>query len=73
MVFTLTFGDYMKAWQKAYDENVLDEALKLADDVKVISNDGVEIIAEVESFNVTTYIQYNSQTHVSCTCSQSAA
>ena len=58
----------MKAWEMMYDKDVLAEAMKLSEDVKIAENDGVQIIAEIESFKVTTYIQYNSPTHASCNC-----
>lgn len=58
----------MKAWERLYDSDVLDEAIDLADIVKIISNDGVEIIAQVEGFNVETYIQYKSPSYLSCNC-----
>ena len=60
----------MKAWEKWYSDEVLDEAKKLENSVKIVSNDGVEIIGEVENRRVTTYIQYNSPTHASCGCSK---
>ena len=59
----------MKAWEKLYEPDVLEEAINLADSVKIISNDGVEIIAEVENYKVKTYIQYNSPSYLSCSCS----
>ena len=59
----------MKAWEKLYEPDVLDQAIDLAADVKIISNDGVEIIAQVGDYNVTTYIQYNSPSYLSCNCS----
>ena len=58
----------MKAWEKMYDEDVLAQAMNIAEDVKIVENDGVQIIAEIESFKVTTYIQYNGPTHASCNC-----
>lgn len=65
------FDDKMKAWEQSYDEKVLNEALNIIGDVKIVHNDGIEIIAEIESFAVTTYIQYNGPTHASCNCSES--
>lgn len=58
----------MKAWEMMYDQDVLAEAMKLSEDVKIVENDGIQIIAEIESFKVTTYIQYNSPTYASCNC-----
>ena len=66
---TIKCGDKLKAWEKLYEPEVLEEAINLADSVKIISNDGVEIIAEVENHKVKTYIQYNSPSYLSCSCS----
>ncbi|WP_298525125.1 hypothetical protein, partial [uncultured Methanobrevibacter sp.] len=59
----------MKAWEKLYKEDVLNEAIELAEKVNVIENDGVEIIAKVDGFKVTTYIECNSPAYLSCGCS----
>lgn len=59
----------MKAWEKLYESDVLDEAINLADNVKIISNDGIEIIAPIDGFEVKTYIEYNSPSYLSCNCS----
>lgn len=58
----------MKAWEKQYKSEDLDEAIKLAENVSIISNDGVEIIAQVEDYRVKTYIQFQSPTYPSCSC-----
>lgn len=58
----------MKAWEKPYDVDVLEEAINLVDNVEIIQSDGVEFIAEIESFEVKTYIQYNSPTYTFCNC-----
>ena len=62
-------GDEMKAWEKLYRVKDLDEAVTLADNIKIISNDGVQIIAQVGDFKVETYIQYASPSCPSCSCS----
>lgn len=59
----------LKAWEKLYNEDDLNEAIDLAEKVSVIENDGVEIIAKVDGFNVTTYIECNSPAYLSCSCS----
>lgn len=62
----------MKAWELMYRKEVLDEGKTLVDDVKIISSDGVEIIGEIEGFEVKTYIEYNSPSYASCSCPQMA-
>lgn len=58
----------MKAWEKQYRSEDLDEAIELAQNVSVISNDGVQIIAQVGDCRVETYIQFQSPTYSSCSC-----
>lgn len=62
----------MKAWELMYNEDVLYEAKSISDNVKIIENDGTEIIGEIDGFKVTTYIEYNSPTYASCNCSEIA-
>lgn len=59
----------LKAWEKMYESSDLDEALKLVDRVSVKSSDGVQIIAQVEDFEVETIVEYNSPSYLSCSCS----
>ena len=59
----------MKAWEKQYEADVLNEAICLAEKVNIIENDGVEFIAKVDGFKVTTYIECKSPAYLSCTCS----
>ena len=58
----------MKAWEKLYKPEDLNEAVTLADNIKIISSDGVQIIAQVGDFKVETYIQYASPSYPSCSC-----
>ena len=58
----------MKAWEKLYKSEDLDEAIELAETVSIKSNDGVQIIAEVEDFRVETYMQFQTPTIPSCNC-----
>ena len=58
----------MKAWEKLYKLEDLDEAIELAENVSIKSNDGVQIIAEVEDFRVETYMQFQSPSYPSCNC-----
>lgn len=58
----------MKAWELMYSQDILNEARDLADDVKIVKNDGVEIVGEIDEFEVSTFIEYNSPSHVSCSC-----
>ncbi len=58
----------MKAWELMYDDEDLNEGHKLAGNVEIVENDGVEIIAKIETCTVKTYIQYNSPTYASCSC-----
>ena len=60
----------MKAWELMYDKEVLKEGKNIVDDVKIISNEDDEIIGEIEGFEVSTYIEYNSPSNVSCNCSK---
>lgn len=60
----------MKAWELMYDKEVLKEGKNIVDDVKIINNDDDEIIGEIEGFEVSTYIEYNSPSYVSCNCSK---
>lgn len=60
----------MKAWELMYKEEDLKEAKMNFNDVKIIENDGVEIIGKIENFKVTTYIQFNSPSLASCNCPQ---
>ena len=61
----------MKAWEQNYDDKVLKEAKNLVDNVKIISNDENHIIAEIDSFEIETYIEYNNPTHTLCNCPES--
>ena len=54
----------LKAWEKMYESSDLDEALKLVDRVSVKSSDGVQIIAQVEDFEVATIVEYNSPSYL---------
>lgn len=58
----------MKAWQKQYSKEELDEALKIVEDVKIKRNDDVEIIAMVGDFKVETIMEFNNPSYLSCTC-----
>nr|WP_294999679.1 hypothetical protein [uncultured Methanobrevibacter sp.] len=58
----------MKAWEKLYKSEVLDEAIELADKVSIKSNDGVQIVAQVEDYRVETYMQFQSPSYPSCNC-----
>ena len=58
----------MKAWEKLYKPEDLKQAVELAEKVKIKSNDGVEIIAEVEGYRVETYMQFQSPSYASCNC-----
>lgn len=58
----------MKAWEKLYNSEDLDEAIELADKVSIKSNDGVQIIAEVDDCRVETYMQFQSPSYSSCNC-----
>ena len=58
----------MKAWEKLYKSEDLDEAIELAENVSIKSNDGVQIIAEVEDFRVETYMEFQSPSYPSCNC-----
>ncbi|WP_458404848.1 SWIM zinc finger family protein [Methanobrevibacter sp.] len=60
----------MKAWTQTFDVTDLDEGIELSYNVKIIRNDGNQIIAQIENYEVTTYIQYNNPTDTSCTCSK---
>jgi len=58
----------MKAWEKLYKSEDLDEAIELAEKVSIKSNDGVQIIAEVEDCRVETYMEFQSPSYPSCNC-----
>lgn len=58
----------MKAWEKLYKSEDLDEAIELAEKVSIKSNDGVQIIAEVDDCRVETYMQFQTPTIPSCNC-----
>ena len=58
----------MKAWQKQYSTEELDEALKISGDVKIKSIYDEQIIAGVGDFEVETVIEYGSPSYLSCTC-----
>lgn len=58
----------MKAWEKLYKSEDLDEAIVLVQKVSVKSNDGFQIIAQVDDYEVETFIEYGSPTYPSCNC-----
>ena len=58
----------MKAWEKLYKSEDLDEAINLAEKVSIKSNDGVLIIAQVDNHKVETFIEYASPSYSSCDC-----
>lgn len=58
----------VKAWEKLYKSEDLDRAVELACEVSVKSNDGVQIKAQVEGYNVETFIQYGGPAYSSCSC-----
>lgn len=58
----------MKAWEKLYKSEDLDEAIDLAEKVSIKCNDGVLIIAQVDDHNVETFIEYGSPSYSSCDC-----
>lgn len=60
----------MKAWEQMYDSEILAEGKAMAENVKIIENDGGRIVAEIEGFEVETYIEYNSPYYGSCNCSR---
>ncbi len=60
----------IKAWELMYGSEELNDGKKLAGNVEIIKNDGVEIIAEIETCTVKTYIQFNSPTYASCSCAK---
>ena len=58
----------MKAWERLYDKEDLKQADELADRVSIKSNDGVQITAQVEGYEVETFIRYASPSYTSCSC-----
>lgn len=58
----------MKAWQTLYDSDDLDKAIELSQKVSIKSNDGVQIIAQVEDYLVETYMEFKSPSYPSCNC-----
>ena len=58
----------MKAWEKLYKSEDLDRAVELSQKVSIKSNDGVQIIAEVEDYRVKTYMKFQSPSYHSCNC-----
>ena len=58
----------VKAWEKLYKSEDLDRAVELACEVSVKSNDGVQIKAQVEGYNVETFLQYGGPAYSSCSC-----
>jgi len=58
----------VKAWEKLYDKEDLKNAAELAERLSIKSNDGVQITAQVEGYEVETFIQYAGPSYSSCTC-----
>ena len=58
----------VKAWQKQYSTEELDEALKLVEDVEIKNMCDEQIIALVGDFEVETIIEYGTPSFLSCTC-----
>lgn len=58
----------LKAWEKLYKSEDLDKAVELSQKVSIKSNDGVQIIAEIEGYRVETYIEFKSPIYASCNC-----
>ena len=61
----------VKAWEKLYSTEDLDEALKIADDVEIRSVCDEQIIARVGDFHLETIMEYGSPSYLSCSCSSS--
>lgn len=58
----------LKAWEKLYKSEDLDKAIELAENVSIKSNDGVQIIAQVENYRVEAYMEFGSPSYPSCNC-----
>ena len=58
----------MKAWEKLYNQKDLEMAAELAGKVSIRSNDGVRITAQVDGYEVETFIQYEGPSYSSCSC-----
>lgn len=58
----------MKAWEKLYRMEDLKQVAELAERVSIKSNDGVRITAQVEGYEVETFMQYASPSYSSCSC-----
>ena len=67
-LITINQVNALKAWEKLYESEDLDEAIGLAEKVIIKSNDGVQIIAQVEDYRVETFMEFQSPSYTSCNC-----
>ena len=58
----------MKAWKTRYSKEKLERGMILSQNLKVKQFDGVEIICEVDTFEVRAYLYFQTPTLMSCTC-----
>ena len=70
-LITINQVNALKAWEKLYESEDLDEAIELAEKVIIKSNDGVQIIAQVEDYRVETFMEFQSPSYTSCNCPSS--
>lgn len=58
----------MKAWKTRYSKEELEKGRILSENLKVKQFDGVEIICEVDGFEVKAYLYFQTPTLLSCSC-----